>query len=396
MAFADNFRRRRRKTRVLMTTDTTSGSWTYTAQLVAELAKRDIHISLVSLGSLPSRSQIRELDHIPNLELFPTPFKPEWMKGSEADVEVSLRFIQDIALSVKPNILHSHLFCYANLDLNIPKLVSPQGDLVSWRSWGGLCSQSHAESEQFIEFYRSMVKQALRQADMVVCPSAFTAYNLRRFYSPEVQNIRVVYNGIAEQFVPLKAIRKRKLAVCLVRKWDHDDRVKNLLKTAESMPDMQFVMINPKPDWGLGGCSEEVPANVKLVKALPAKWLQKTLDEAALFISPTLYDPWPVEVLQAAVSHCTLLLADTPQFREIWEDGAVYFDPEQPASALQKLRSLEYKPDLICKYAVMARYRAHKFYNIQRSAEQYIGIYESLLTPSRRPANKPSSIPNSR
>lgn len=61
---------------------------------------------------------------------------------------------------------------------------------------------------------------------------------------------------------------------------------------------------------------------------------------AAIFVSPSLYEPFGLAALEAARSGAALLLADIPSYRELWQSAAVFFDarsPEALADAIERL-----------------------------------------------------------
>ena len=59
---------------VLVTTDTLSGVWTYTRELVTGLVSRGMRVTLVSLGEIPLPDQTSWMDHLHGLALSPDSF----------------------------------------------------------------------------------------------------------------------------------------------------------------------------------------------------------------------------------------------------------------------------------------------------------------------------------
>lgn len=72
--------------RVLMTTDTVGGVWSYTVELVSELDRRGIETCLVTMGPFPSPEQRKEIRGLPNVELFESGYKLEWMDNPWREV----------------------------------------------------------------------------------------------------------------------------------------------------------------------------------------------------------------------------------------------------------------------------------------------------------------------
>ena len=72
---------------VLVTTDTLSGVWTYTQELVTGLVSRGVRVTLVSLGDIPLPQQTSWMDDLQGLEYRPTAFRLDWMQEAEQDLQ---------------------------------------------------------------------------------------------------------------------------------------------------------------------------------------------------------------------------------------------------------------------------------------------------------------------
>src|SRR3546814_15067984 len=72
-------------------------------------------------------------------------------------------------------------------------------------------------------------------------------------------------------------------------------------------------------------------------------------ERAGIFVSPSLYEPFGLAVLEAAMSGCALLLSDIPTFRELW-DGAAVFTPAGDSDALaDRLQAMAASHDLVSR-----------------------------------------------
>src|SRR6266516_761971 len=74
---------------LLVTTDTISGIWTYTRELVSGLVSRGTRVTLVSFGEIPLPEQITWMNNLPGLEYRPTAFRLDWMQEGEQDLDDS-------------------------------------------------------------------------------------------------------------------------------------------------------------------------------------------------------------------------------------------------------------------------------------------------------------------
>ena len=103
---------------VLITADTIGGVWTYTRELVTQLSRKGIRVTLVSFGEIPTSSQTEWLEELTDVSLHPTAFRLEWMQDSQGDLEQSATLLKDIIGETKPDILHFNQFYYGNIDCN--------------------------------------------------------------------------------------------------------------------------------------------------------------------------------------------------------------------------------------------------------------------------------------
>src|SRR5262249_4725510 len=84
----------RQSMHVLVTTDTISGVWSYTRELVSGLVSRGLQVTLVSFGEVPLPEQTSWMESLHGLDYRPTAFRLEWMQESEHDYRDSCAYLQ--------------------------------------------------------------------------------------------------------------------------------------------------------------------------------------------------------------------------------------------------------------------------------------------------------------
>ena len=125
---------------VLVTSDTLSGTWTYTRELVSGLVSRGMRVTLVSFGEIPLPQQTSWMDHLHGLEYRPTAFRLDWMDEGQQDFLESSAYLTALVKELKPDLLHLNQFCYGNLPVPVPRVVVAHGDLdhlVEGSAWPG-------------------------------------------------------------------------------------------------------------------------------------------------------------------------------------------------------------------------------------------------------------------
>ena len=109
---------------VLVTSDTLSGTWTYTREMVTGLVTRGVQVTLVSFGEIPLPEQTAWMDNLHGLDYRPTAFRLEWMQEAERDLPDSSRFLAALVQELRPDVLHLNQFCYGDLPVDVPRVES--------------------------------------------------------------------------------------------------------------------------------------------------------------------------------------------------------------------------------------------------------------------------------
>jgi glycosyltransferase involved in cell wall biosynthesis len=103
-----------------------------------------------------------------------------------------------------------------------------------------------------------------------------------------------------------------------------------------------------------------------------------------VFVSTALYEPLGLAVLAAASAGCALILSDIPEYRELWEEVAVFVDPNDEKGFSETLTNLVGDDFERAVLGRAARERA-SLYTPQAMAAQMAAIYRSLLPAVHRP-----------
>ncbi|WP_369722248.1 glycosyltransferase [Bradyrhizobium sp. LLZ17] len=109
------------------------------------------------------------------------------------------------------------------------------------------------------------------------------------------------------------------------------------------------------------------------------------LQHAAIFVSPALYEPFGLCILEAAAAGCALVLSDIPTFRELWSGAALFVDPADRQAlhrALAHLCTDERERTRLQR----AAYEYSLTYSLARMTSAYLRLYEGLLTSRRATA----------
>src|SRR4051812_7211684 len=118
--------------RILMTTDTIGGVWTYSLELARALQPAGIQIILATMGQLPSEDQYAEARAVPNIQLQESKFKLEWMPNPWEDVQRAGEWLLELEQQFQPELIHLNGYAHASLPWRAPVLVVGHSCVLSW------------------------------------------------------------------------------------------------------------------------------------------------------------------------------------------------------------------------------------------------------------------------
>jgi glycogen synthase len=355
--------------RILMTADTVGGVWTYALELTRALQRYNVEVLLALMGPSLSASQRDEARSLPNLSLFKSNYKLEWMPDCWPDVKRAGDWLLHVENRLQPDLVHLNGYTHANLPWQNRTLVAGHSCVYSW--WQAVKGDTPPAEWQR---YKTEVQNGLHAADVVVTPSAAMLRALHTHYGP-LDNARVIHNGRdAEQFT---SRRKRSLILSAGRLWDEAKNIDRVAEIASELPWPVAVAGEfQSPNEATG--NDYLAKQCRWLGSLPESQLRRWYASASIYALPALYEPFGYTPLEAALSGCALVLGDIESLREIWGDAAVFVDPNDSKALKHELLRLIDDPERRAEMSQRARERALAFTSV-RMAENYVAAYEELL-----------------
>ena len=360
---------------ILMTADTIGGVWTYTRELVTQLSRRGVRITLVSFGQIPSSEQMEWMESLSGFSYQPTAFRLEWMQDPQPDLEQSGEFLRSIIDEAKPDLLHLSQYYYGALDSPLPRVVVAHSDVVSW--WVSVHGAEPPDSE-WIRQYRQNVTRGLDKADLVVAPSHWMLQQIQRYYGP-LPRTAVVYNGRDPRlFDP--HLHKDNFVISVGRLWDAGKQASLLLREDLSLETI-LVGSEQSPEGVIAAAQNagRLP-NLQMYGPQSEAQLRQLLSRAGIYVATSRYEPFGLAPLEAALSRCALIANDIPTFQELWGDEAIYFERNNSQSLAHTIQQLASNPERRSEYAGRVLERARTKFTSQRMAEDYLKLYRSLVS----------------
>jgi len=354
------------KTRILMTADTIGGVWTYAMTLCGALRDYRFEIHLLTMGRLLNESQRIQVEALDNVVLYESSFKLEWMDDPWDDVEKARLWISDIYNKVSPDIVHFNNYVRPFDNWNSTVVTVFHSCVLTW-----FRSVKQEDAPQEWQPYRNLVTTALASSDVVVFPSAGIQSLAEEVYG-RISHSQVIYNG-KRGVVDINA-DKQPFVMSAGRLWDDAKNMAILCTAAKLLPwPLKIAGSNTSPDGEVfnGG-------NVKYLGEIAPADVSQYMQQASVFASAAVYEPFGLAVLEAASCGCALVLSDTPTFRELWRDAAIYCNPKNEDSVAAAIQALIDDEVLRTTLSEKAKQRAENF-TASIMAESYIALYQRQL-----------------
>jgi glycosyltransferase involved in cell wall biosynthesis len=342
-----------------MTADPVGGVWTYAVDLLRALGKEGVEVVLATMGRPLRDDQQTAVATLPNVRLHTSEFALEWMDNPWQDVDRAAEWLLDLEAKTKPDVIHLNGYAHAACPWRAPVLVVAHSCVLSW--WRAV--RGTRKPNEWNE-YRRRVSAGLEAANFVVAPTRAMLATLGDNYG-SLPRTGVIPNGRDSN--GFRVGRKERFVFSAGRFWDESKNLVALEKAAGQIT------------WPVRVAGSEEGRNglVKLGR-LSASAVAEELSRATIFCLPARYEPFGLAALEAALSGCALVLGDIPSLHEVWDDAALFVDPNDPKALALTLQNLIDRPEMQASLARRAQRQA-KHYSIKTMAERYLCLYRGLV-----------------
>ena len=349
--------------RVLLTTDTAGGVWTYAMELGTALEAEGIGVTLAALGEEPSTAQRRDAE-LRRLPLHSFRCRLPWMVDPWDELRVAGQWLLGLAGRCGADVVHLNEPVLGALEWPVPTVAVVHSCVLSW--WEAVLDRPAPEEWNR---YRDAMTAGLSAAEVVVAPSQAMLACVARHYG--VSGLAIPNGRDAGELLP---DAKDGFVLTATRLWDAAKNVRALDQAAAGLSWPVFAAGEPVSPDGRPEC----PAHLSLLGQLDRRRLGSWLSRAAIFALPAKYEPFGLSILEAAHAGCALVLGDIPSLREHWDGVAIFVPPDDTHLLRLALDSLIEDPGLRQTLAMRARRRALD-YSARRMALAYRGVYRAAL-----------------
>jgi glycosyltransferase involved in cell wall biosynthesis len=357
--------------RILLAIDPEASAWQYSLDLARGLSALKIGSVIALIGRSATAEQRAAADRVPQLTLIET--RPTGSAGGERsayevgaaiarlawDYDVQLVQLNDPALATAA-------------DYPCPVVAVHRGCAPT--RWAVLQGGDLPES---FAWRAELVRKGLHGADVVVAPTSAHGGLVQLHYELPAPP-RVVHIGRSPLQIP-RAV-PHDFVFTSGRLWDEGENL-GLLDSAARRIGVPVRAAGPVA--GPNG-TEVVFDNLHCVGSLGESELGRWLATRPVFVSTALYESSGEGVLDAALAGCPLILSDIPAYRELWDDVAIFVDPNDEQGFVETITNLVGDDFERAVLGRAAKERAAR-YSPDVMAAQMASLYRGLLPPVLHP-----------
>lgn len=359
--------------RVLLTTDAVGGVWQYTLEVAAACRRAGADVQLVAMGPVPDAVRRSEVERLGGVRLTHLDVPLDWTAGGEDALVRAADALRPLVSRFAPDLIHLSGASLAAFEWRAPVVATMHSCLLTW--WAAM---ERGPLPDEWRWYGGAMARGLAAADRVIAPSAAYGRALETIYG-SLPRLRVVHNGRREPCGAQRA-RKKPVALAAGRFWDAAKGL-DCLDAAAAEMDTPLILAGP-----LDGPSGQrgVVHHAAARGALAEADLHALMEESAVFVSASRFEPFGLGVLEAAQRGSALVLSDIGTFRELWDGAAVFFPPGDTRALASAIDAVAAEPGQATRLGELARERARR-YAAERMGRSTLDVYREAMAANLPP-----------
>lgn len=353
---------------VFMTADAVGGVWTYALDLARGLAGHGVRTTLAVLGPAPDAEQRAAAGAVRDLHLIHADLPLEWLALSGAVVEAAGAVVSAMANNSGADVVHLNTPALGSEGgFDAPVLAAAHSDVLTW--WRAV---KDGPLPGDFAWRAALVKRGYANAQAILAPTAAFGEATRDAYGLPTAPL-AVHNGRSRR----AAQPGPELADCVFtagRLWDEG---KGMAVLDAAAGRIAALVVAAGPLSGPHGQGIRL-RNVRALGRVDEAEIGRRLAARPVFVSPSLYEPFGLAVLEAAQAGCPLVLSDIPTFRELWGGAALFTPPGDDVALADALQSLMQDGGLRERLGAAALERSGR-YSVEAAISRMLDIYGGLL-----------------
>lgn len=350
--------------RLFMTADAVGGVFQYALDLADGLRAQGIETTLALLGPSMNASQRAAASAVNGLSVIETGLPLDWLAEAPDTVRAAAFTVAKLAAANDAQVVQLNTPALADAPYHAPVVAVSHSCLASWWS-----SVKGGELPGDFRWRTRLAARGLAAADAVVCPSRAFAEVTSSLYGCSAI---AVLNGRTKASGPAKR-ELAPVALTAGRLWDEGKNIATL-DAAARLTAMPILAAGPLE--GPNGSRVTIRA-LRALGALGEAETRALFARRPIFVSPALYEPFGLAVLEAAQAGCALVLSDIPTFRELWEGAAIFVSARAPHAFAEALADLAADGAARERLGAAAQARS-RTYSVEATAARMAAIHRAL------------------
>lgn len=194
----------------------------------------------------------------------------------------------------------------------------------------------------------------------------------------------VILNGRSVEPRPTGTEARKLQAISAGRLWDEGKNIAILSNVRAPFP---ILLAGDQHREGIA--APPFRSSLTLLGKLSETELLAAFRASSIYLATSIYEPFGLAPLEAALCGCAVVANDIPPFREAWGEAALYFTGSESLSRI--LTSLHESPETLNRSRQSCRRRALELTRA-RMAEAYVALYTELAShPQQSPVCEPAA-----
>lgn len=292
--------------------------------------------------------------------------------------------------SLEEQLKMPQIFSNENLDLlHVPHFNAPifyKGKLIVtihdllWHEFRGLQVTTLKPYLYYLKYlaYRFISKVAIKRAHKIIVPAQTIKKTVIKYYPKAKDKISVTKEGYNKQFKPIVNNGKINKTFLYVGSLYPHKNIEVILKALKSLPDYHLEIIGSRSIFQdqtkMKILKLDISKQVDFLGYLTDQELNKKMAESFALVQPSLSEGFGLTGIEAMASGIPVIASQIPIFKEIYQDGAIFFEPQYPTDFIRAVNILEKmgRETLIKKGLNIA-----KKYSWDNMSQETLTVYQS-------------------
>lgn len=225
--------------------------------------------------------------------------------------------------------------------------------------------------------YRFVTKQALQKAEAIIVPSASVRATLESYYPKQAEKVRVIYEGVSLPRARRPSFHLPRHYWLYVGSLYPHKNVERVLEAMREKGEAKLVVVSSRSVFSDRFLAQVASAGlterVTFLERVTDQVLVWLYEQAEVLLQPSLAEGFGLTGVEAMRLGTPVVASDLPVFREIYGQGAEYFEPRRARSLLRAIaRAKRRSPH--ARHQAQAWVRAR--YNWASMAQAILAVYE--------------------